>query len=178
MTDVIYPDCEVNRLRNAHPTREIVHFVYCPYCDPEAKHIVTVDSDEPRKNLMRQSEYTNAKGENVFRFKAHDWEGEDDELSLHVAFTCTDCGKKIMSQFEYAHEDDDHKDYVVRGIQLVDDEELDPDDELEYGSRGKGNEAFAKGVVGTDEEDALDVFHSTFPIAMLENYEITVEEAR
>lgn len=100
-------DCEVNRLHERNPGREISHFVYCPYCDPDGKHVVCINADEPRKQLMRWSEYTNDEGKNVFRFEAHDWDGEDDELTGHVVFTCTDCGKKIVSQFEYTHDDDE-----------------------------------------------------------------------
>jgi len=103
----VSPNCEVNRLHRACPGRDISHIVYCPYCDPEGKHAVCIDADEPRKNLMRQSEYTNDEGKNVFRFEAHDWNDEDDELGGHAAFTCTDCGKKIISQFEYTYDDDE-----------------------------------------------------------------------
>jgi ribosomal protein L44E len=105
--EVIHPDCEVNRLAAACPGRDISHSVFCPYCDPNGDHIVCIDAEEPRKNLMRNSFHTNKEGKNVFRFEAHDWNEEDDELSGHVVFTCTDCGKKIVSQFEYTYPDDE-----------------------------------------------------------------------
>lgn len=53
-------------------------------------------------------------------------------------------------------------------MQVVDDSELDNDDFEVAG------EYF---ISGADEENALDKFHATIPIAVLDDFDISIEEA-
>jgi hypothetical protein len=59
--------------------------------------------------------------------------------------------------------------FIITVHQLVSDHRLDPDD-LDYRPEG------AYSVEATDIENALDIFHSSVPVACLDDYEIDVIE--
>ena len=61
------------------------------------------------------------------------------------------------------------KEFVVTVKQLVSDEELDHDD---FNDNPSGEHR----VFGTDNDDALNEFHATIPIACLDDFEITIHE--
>ena len=65
--------------------------------------------------------------------------------------------------------DKEYKHYRIIVTQLVPDSLLDIDD-LEENPSGQHT------FIGTSEEDALDSFHSTIPISVLEYFDIDIEE--
>jgi hypothetical protein len=61
-------------------------------------------------------------------------------------------------------------------VQMAEDEDLDSDDVDFFGECGAGNTAYEWECRGEDEDEVLDTFHATVPIAVLEDYEWNVEE--
>jgi len=61
--------------------------------------------------------------------------------------------------------------YQIIMKQIVDDEDLDPDDRKTFGKCGKDGQVDVE-FTAASEEECLDLFHDEIPIACLENYEI------
>jgi hypothetical protein len=66
--------------------------------------------------------------------------------------------------------------FKITMTQLVDNDELDYDDRLDLGEHGLDGSFVAATIDAVSEEDALDRFHASVPIGVLENYEINIEE--
>jgi len=66
--------------------------------------------------------------------------------------------------------------YRITMKQLVDDDELDWDDQEEHGEHGVDGTFEAAVIDAVGVEDALDRFHASVPIAVLDDYEINCEE--
>ena len=66
--------------------------------------------------------------------------------------------------------------YRITMTQLVDDDELDTDDQDEHGEHGVEGTFVASVIDAVTEEDALDRFHASVPIHVLDDYEINCKE--
>ena len=66
--------------------------------------------------------------------------------------------------------------YRITLTQATDDGNLDHDDREEFGECGDGGVAYEYETDARDKEEALDIFHSTIPIACVDDYEWESEE--
>ena len=68
--------------------------------------------------------------------------------------------------------------FKITMTQLVDDDELDSDDRAEHGEHGVDGTFEASVIEADTEEHALDEFHASVPIAVLDDYDIDCEEVK
>jgi len=64
--------------------------------------------------------------------------------------------------------------HIVRVTQLVDDRELHFDDQEDWGL-GKGQHVDLEPDYGSDKETVLDWFHNSFPVKVLDDFDIRVD---